>query len=560
VIRRAVVVLAACVALFGAVVVQCVTLRGAWAFPLRVVAASELRVEPRLSSDQRTLTLALRLRDDRGAALVGRSVRVQLRAESFPFYAQAARTDERGDATVQVDLREHFRVFQVEAHFEGDATASPTAYTTRLDLDVPFVEAELLISPSGFELGAGPSVVTVRVRIGEVVARSVGGLPVALVLDPAHRGRVLVAGVTDGAGRAELRVPPEAFGAPGVHPIAPRVELGRGRTVDGAARSVLVRAQTRLGVARGADDAQGVVLVGHASAVGVGALADAAVRLQAGERVLAGGRTDTLGNVMFRVPWSAMAEGPLTVHALLDPTEPWLLASASTPMLLRAPVSAAVPWWWAASAMGGALVVLGAVGLRERFRKVPPGVATASIATPSVPVEGLVRESVAGVEGVSLRVEVSDRTTGMAVVTARCRVEEAPPEEAVAAREALPGLRVGQRIVVRVEAPGYAPRSVPAALLRPGSYLLRVALRNWREELFELLRPLLLRRRGVGTVLPTLREALRDDDSARLHAVVSEVERGCYGPEALEAEEVARVSAMHGRESAPAEASDPGRR
>ena len=62
------------------------------AFPLRVVAASELRVEPRLSSDQRTLTLALRLRDDRGAALAGRVVRVRLRAESFPFYAEAVRS------------------------------------------------------------------------------------------------------------------------------------------------------------------------------------------------------------------------------------------------------------------------------------------------------------------------------------------------------------------------------------------------------------------------------------------------------------------------------------
>jgi hypothetical protein len=90
------------------------------AFPLRVVAASELRVEPRLSSDQRTLTLALRLRDDRGAALAGRVVRVRLRAESFPFYAEAVRTDARGEATAQVELRERFRVFQVEADFEGD--------------------------------------------------------------------------------------------------------------------------------------------------------------------------------------------------------------------------------------------------------------------------------------------------------------------------------------------------------------------------------------------------------------------------------------------------------
>ncbi len=530
----------------------------AWAFPLRVVAASELRVEPRLSSDQGTLTLALRLRDDRGGALSGRLVRLRLRAESFPFYAEAVRTDARGDATVRVDLRERHRVFQVEADYEGDAASSPTAFATRLDLDVPFVEAELLVSPAGFELGAGPTVVTVRVRIGEVVARGAAGLPVALVLDPTQHGRVLVAGVTDGAGRAELRVSPEAFGRPGVHHLAPRVELGPGRVVDGAARSVLVRARTVLGLIRGADVSQGATLAARAEAVGAGPLADAAVRLQVGERALAGGRTDAQGNVVFRVPWSALGEGPLAVRAVLDPTEPWLLGSVSEPVLLRAPTTASVPWWWAVSALGAAAVALGAVSLRERLRSArghrPPG----PVVAPSAPVEGLEREALPGFAGVSLRVEAIDRTTGGAVPAARCGLEGDDPVLGPVA-DPLPGLSLGQRVVVRVEAPGYAPRSVPAALLRPGNYVLRVALRSWREELFELLRPL-LRRRGVGPVLPTPREALRHDDPAGLREVVEAVERGCYGPAHPVASEVARVAALHARENVPTEGLDPGRR
>jgi hypothetical protein len=524
------------------------------AFPLRVVAASELRVEPRLSSDQRTLTLALRLRDDRGAALAGRVVRVRLRAESFPFYAEAVRTDARGEATAQVELRERFRVFQVEADFEGDGGASAAAFTTRLDLDVPFVEAELVVSPSGFELGAGPSVVTVWVRVGEVVARSARALPVALVLDAARGGRTLAVGVTDGAGRAELRVAPEAFGRPGVHELVPRVEIGRGRTVDGAPRSVLVRARTVLGLARGPEDGLGVTLAARAEAVGAGPLRDAPVRLQVGERVLAGGRTDARGAVQFRVPWSALAQGSLSVRAMLDPTEPWLMESASVPVLLESPVAASVPWWWAVSAIAGALVALGLVALRERLRRVSP--APASVATKPPPREGLEREATGVSEALALRVIVTDRTTGAPLPEARCGVEGEGPLQP---GETLGGVRPGHALTVRVEAAGYAPRRVPVQLGASGRYVLRVALRTWREEVFEVLRPL-LRRRAAGGVLPTPREALRGHDAAHVVTLVQEVERHCYGPVAPAAVEVDQVLALQAGESGHAGESAPGQR
>ncbi len=151
---------------------------------------------------------------------------------------------------------------------------------------------------------------------------------------------------------------------------------------------------------------------------------------------------------------------------------------------------------------------------------------------------------------------VTDRTTGAPLPEARCGVEGEGPLQP---GETLGGVRPGHALTVRVEAAGYAPRRVPVQLGASGRYVLRVALRTWREEVFEVLRPL-LRRRAAGGVLPTPREALRGHDAAHVVTLVQEVERHCYGPVAPAAVEVDQVLALQAGESGHAGESAPGQR
>jgi hypothetical protein len=102
-----------------------------------------------------------------------------------------------------------------------------------------------------------------------------------------------------------------------------------------------------------------------------------------------------------------------------------------------------------------------------------------------------------------------------------------------------------QHLTFEVGAPGFAPKAVRGDFHRAGEYVVTVALRSWREELFDRGRRW-LRARALGTrELATPREALaRAPGRAEIAALVTLVEEGCYGPEAPGAREVERADGL----------------
>lgn len=497
------------------------------AWPLRVQAGSALRALPDVDPSRTRMTVRLSLRDDQGAALAGRALSVQAQREhdDAPAAVRAAATDAQGETTVTVALDTRDRTVHLRAAFAGDGRVAGSAWERDVALDAPFVTVELTLSQDRVALGAAGPDARVTVDTGRVGSLSARGLSLAVGVEGSNGAvRDIAAGVCDAAGSARLHLPAAAFAQPGVVRLVPRVQLREREYVRGEPRDVLVQARTSIGLARveGDDDARGVELRGSLRRTPDAPLVGASVQLLRGDETLAGARTDGDGAFTFRLPASAAARPDLTVRAVFDPTEPWYERAESAPLQLSAPPPPEVPWYWTLLPLAVALGVGVGWQLRARRKEPPP----APPPLDALPDAAVVRvEPAEVVRGLEVVFRVSDRSTGAAVRGAEVQREGAAtwspvPDGAMAQEPA-------RRIEFVVRAPGFAPRAVAGDFARPGRYVVQVMLRNWREALFDRVRPVL--RPTQAAVHPTPREALRGRATPAAEALLVLVEAGCYG-------------------------------
>lgn len=522
---------------------------GARAYPLNVVAATELRLDPAVPAGSTSLTVRAHLRDDRGAALAGRGLTLTLVPEGGAARVLDARTDEHGDAAVTVDVGRARRV-AVTGAWTGDSTAASARASIDVNFDAPFVTPELVLPGDGVTLGDDSLEAVITVRVGEVQTLSPARLAVQLarLVDGASGPRSLEAGVTDGAGRAVLVVPSARLGPPGVARLIPRVDLGNGRVVEGAGRELLVRGRVAVSLLRGegAEEGEGVSLHGAVVLSTGDPVPNAALRIVQGERTLAATRADAQGLFHLALGPEVLSEPGMSARAVFEPTEPWYLAAESPEVQLTAPPTPPIHWSWGAAPVALAALVVGGMSLRRRAARTPEA------PPPAPPTEDHVAVVTDGsARALSLRVVAVDRATGARVPGCRVRVDDGAWQgvgaEPVSVGEGATACQL------TLEADGYAPRRLRMDLPRGGEVRVQVAMRTWREELFARIRPWLETARRAE-VLPTPREVSRSGALTHVAPLAKLVERGCYGPETPGPGELDAADALAdaARERAPA--------
>ncbi len=180
--------------------------RVATAFTLRVLAASELRIEPRLAADRSTLTLTVKLRDDRGAPLRNRTVRLDAPVDGTSRTITLT-TGANGEAEHVVPLSRTQSRVEASAQYDGDGSTAPQRASISVNLDAPYVTVDVVPPATAIELSARAAPFVVVLRVGEVVSFPARDQGVEL----REGARLLASGVTDASGRAPLSVDGSAF-------------------------------------------------------------------------------------------------------------------------------------------------------------------------------------------------------------------------------------------------------------------------------------------------------------------------------------------------------------
>lgn len=511
--------------------------RAATAFTLRVLAASELRIEPRLAADRSTLTLSVKLRDDRGAPLRNRTVRLEAPVDGAPRTVTLT-TGANGEAEHVVALTRTQSRVDANAQYDGDGSTAPQRATIAVNLDAPYVTVDVVPPATAIELSSRAAPFVVVLRVGEVVSFPARDQGVEL----REGARLLASGVTDASGRAALSVDGSAFATAGVHRVR-AITLVRGERVEGPDHDVLVHTNTSLTMLRreGEEDGAGATLHGLLTTAAGAPLPSAPVAVARDATTLAGAITDASGHFVVHLAPEALAEHGVNVRAVFQPTEPWLGASESATVPLTPPAPPEIPVRWVLAPALVAALALAAARARSRLRG--PRAPEAPL-TPREPrwdhVEH-VAPSVTG--GLRVRFVVVDRATANPVAEPMVRTK-ADPAWRAAGDEPMT-VQPARRVEFELGASGYAPRTVTGEFSRPGEYVVRVQLRTWREELFERARPW-LRRSAKQGALPTLREALeqRAAKTPEALAFVGIIEEGCYAPEAPGVREVERAQEL----------------
>jgi len=516
----------------------CTASRGADAYTVQVLAATEFQLLPRLAPDRSSLSFRVLLRDDRGRPLPGKAVSLQLRVDAVARRPVTLTLGPMGETTHTVPIARSDRVVEAQARYEGDERTAAQERTIRVGLTVPYVTADVVVPPEGVELG-GPAVPFVTtLMVGEVVDFSPHGVPIELRAGP----RLLAEGFTDRTGRAVLQVRPEVFQEPRVHRVRAVTSVD-GERVEGPPRDVLVRVRTVLSLVRAglsSDPSAPVSLEGTLLTLTRAPVPGAPIRVRRGDVTVAGARTDADGVFRVRVPTELLSEHDVSVHASFEPTEPWYVASESPAVALTGPAPRRIHWGWVVTpvALAGCAVVVAALHARRRTAPSP-------LVPPSPPgAEGVVR--VEGTpattrRGLYIRFVAIDRATAKPVEDVCVRWSGC--EAWIPATEAL-SVAPARKIEFEVGAAGYCPRKVVGEFPGPGVYEVHVQLHTWREELFERARPW-LRRAHDGAVMPTLREALaRRAATPAALAFVEHVEHGCYARLPPTARDVARAEAL----------------
>ncbi len=506
---------------------------GLHAARLRVVAAAELQIAPRISPGG-AVTLALRARDDHGTAVRGH-VRVEVFVRARPVISLDGETDANGEAVFEVPLPPDEREFHAVAELVGSTSTASARQEADIDLALPFVTVDLHV-PSIVDASASELEADVTVHVGEIVPANPSGWPVALYLD--DRSAPMVAEVDD-TGFHAFHVPMERLGGPGVvtlHAAYARHGASEVRTID---RRVVLRAATRMTLAR--LDGSNSRLVGTLDTAN-GPVVGESVQVVWRARTVAAALTDARGNFLVDVDPDVIGLPGVVLEARFDPGEPWFIGSRSAPLVLTPPEARRISWRWALIPVGIGLAVL-AIGQWIRRRVSPP---TGRMSIPAPALGDVTIERFAGSRSSRVRIDllVEDRATLLSVPGARA-VWTVPPLGEKPANESVtvPG---SARFECVVRADGYAPRTVASDLPRGGDYQVRVPLRTWREELFERARAWMRRAGAMGAPsLPTPREVLNQRSAdPRAEELVGLIEDGTYGPAPPDAETVASADAL----------------
>ncbi|MDO9018830.1 MAG: hypothetical protein Q8S73_22545 [Deltaproteobacteria bacterium] len=519
------------------------------AFPIRVRTATELSLNPRVVGGRHSLSLTVLLRDDRRAAVEGRTLTITITGPGGLSVRRVERTDAQGEVHVEALIGPQARVLVVDASSaEDDRFAAATAHA-EIDVDAPFVTVELSPPTTPLSTTAAPPPFNVRVNTGSAAWLSPRGLPVDLVSVGAVPLRDPVAGVTDDGGQAMLVVPAGAFPRAGIYTLRPRVEVSPGHTVEGAGRTVLVRADTTLTAALVSDrDDPRARLRGRLRTATDEPVGGAPVRLMRGDETVAAVRTDAAGEFVFEVDLERTQLAGQLVRARFEPADPWFVPAESAPLRVGEAPSPPIHWGWMLAPW--ALLALATLALAARRGVRLP-------APSAVPVEAkrdvVVRTGAAPDGVIEVVVEAYDRSTGAALPGARYAPGGAD-ERPVSAPTSLARARSTTLVV---SADGYEPRRVEVGRLGSGRHAVRVGMLSWREALFDRARPA-LSAAADGAVMPTPREAVGATLLAGQEAPwVALLERGAYGPEAPDAQTVVAVErALGGGEATSNDGSD----
>ena len=488
---------------------------------VRVVAATELRIDPRIDPSGE-VTMAVRARDDHGQPVRGH-IRLTITAPGRPVDVYERDNDAHDETRFVIARDPSQREFHAVAELVGTASVASARVEADIDLATPFVTVDLRVPPL-LDITANEIQADVTLHVGEIVPANPSGGPVALYIDndPNPRG---------------AEVDETGLHAPGVitlHAAYARHGAGEIRSAD---RRVVLRAATRMTIARVPGDTNRIVGTVDTTR---GPVARAAVRVFWNTRVVAAALTDEGG--MFTVdldPEVALASG-VTLRATFEPHEPWLLPSSTPTLAWTLPEPRRVSWRWALVPLGAAVALLVALRLRRR----EPTDERASIPAPALGDAAVERVGDGRGARVKIVVLAEDRATkarieGAVVLWRTPALGELPVADTVETTS-------GTRFDCEVRAPGYAPRTLAGEIDRGGEYHVRVPLRSWREELFERARTWMRRAGAMGSpALPTPREVLAnraDDPDAA--ALVQAIEEGSYGPEAPDAEAVARADSL----------------
>jgi len=519
------------------------------AFPIRVSTATELSLNPRVVGDRHSLSLTVLLRDDRRAAVEGRALTVSITGPGGLSVRRDERTDAQGECHVDTPIGPQADVLVADARFAGDERFAAATAHAEIDVDAPFVTVELSPPTTPLSTTAAPPPFNVRVNTGNAAWLSPRGLSVDLVSVGAIPLREPVAGVTDDGGQAMLVVPVGVFPRAGIYTLRPRVEVRPGHAVEGAGRTVLVRADTTLTAALMSDrDDPRARLRGRLRTATDEPVAGAPIRLMRGDETVAAARTDPAGEFVFEIDLERTQLAGHFVRARFEPADPWFVPAESSPLRVGEAPSPPIHWGWMAAPW--ALLALATLALAAR-RGVRPRAPTA------LPVEAkrdaVVRTGAAPGGVVEVVIEASDRSTGAALPGARYAPEGADERPAATPTS----VARGRSMTLVVSAEGYEPRRVELGRLGAGRHAVRVGMLSWREALFDRARPALTAA-ADGAVMPTPREAVGATLVAGQTAPwVALVEHGAYGPEAPNAQSVHAVErALGGGEAAANDGSD----
>ncbi len=496
--------------------------------PLHVVAATEIRLQPGPTTDGR-IAVSVHLQDDQLAGVPHRTVTVESGTDRDNVV-----TDARGDAEATLRVLDTAGTMEVTARYAGDSTTAPARETLEFDLRAPFVTADLDV-PAVIDADAPTAMIPVRVTVRTGNPRRLPSR--RLSVDVTEDDGALVAGQTDASGRVTFVVKARALGAIGVHRLRPHVSI-LSDTVSGAERNIVVRAHSSLtlGSSLGSEglDLSGVLTTRAGPVVG------AAVRVVRGGRTLGGAVTDVRGRYNVEVSRREAQRTGDDVQALFDPTEPWLMGSASPWVAIGEPVAPRIPWRWEVLPLAIGSIVLGLARLRRKG--LPTGVPTEKVLLPRSAVE-LKRISESGGNAFTrlrIRIEAYDQSSGGVVNGVSVRWAKDTPWQMLDGEVDGPATR---NLEVHVRAEGYAPRVSTVEITQPGRYLVRVGLRTWREEMFERARAF-AREFGRSGAVHTPREVYARGNHPRVSKAgdfVSALEVGCYGPKTPTEVEIQRA-------------------
>ena len=522
------------------------------AFPIRVSTATELSLNPQISADRHTLVLSVRLRDDRRVGVDGRALSVSIVSPTGLTIQRQERTDAQGEALIEAQLGSQVREVAVDVHFGGDERFAASSTHAAVELDAPFVTVELSAPTTPILISETPPAFNITVSTGRAAWLEPGGLAVDLVAVESGRPRVLVAGLSDSSGLARLTAPLGAFPHPGIYQLRPRVEVRAGRLVEGAGRTVLVRADTTLTtvVVSEPDDPRARIR-GRLRTASDEPVGGAPIRLMRGDETVAAVRSDVAGEFVFELDLDRTGLAGSMLRARFDPADPWFAPSEGAALRVGDAPTAPIHWGWMVAPW--ALLALASVAAAAR-RRAPP--VMGEFLPVEVKREAVIRTGAATEGDVEVVVEAFDRSTGKSLPSASYHSVGSDPAGRRPASAPM-ALARGQALSLIVSMDGYESRRIEVSRLALGRHSVRVGMLGWREAVFDRARPALAAA-ADGSMIPTPREAVGAMLVAGRHAPwVDVLERGSYGPDVPDARTVRTLErALGGVEVAANDASD----